>query len=51
MELLKEGRISLGKAAELAEVSVEEMNKMLEHHKIYREVRVEKSELDRISET
>ena|SRR3989338_4583711 len=51
IELMKEGKISVGKAAEVAELTVEELHKLMEHHKVYREIRPEKGELDRISET
>lgn len=51
IELLKEGKISLGKAAEIAEIPVHELQKMLEHHKIFRELALNKEDLEKISET
>lgn len=50
IELMKEGKISIGKAAEVAEIPVEELQKMMEHHKIYREIRADKGDMERISE-
>jgi Arc/MetJ-type ribon-helix-helix transcriptional regulator len=51
IELMKEGKISLGKAAEIAEMSVQELQQMMEHHKVFKEIKTEKSDLERISET
>ncbi|MFH1751245.1 MAG: UPF0175 family protein [Candidatus Micrarchaeota archaeon] len=51
IELMKEGKVSVGKAAEIAQTTVEELHKMMEHHKVYKEVQPEKGDLDRISET
>ncbi|MFH0972194.1 MAG: UPF0175 family protein [Candidatus Micrarchaeota archaeon] len=51
IELMKEGKISVGKAAEVAEISVEELQKMMEHHKVFRETKADKSDLERITET
>ena len=50
IELLKEGKISIGKASEIAELSVEELHKLMEHHKIFRETNGDKEELERIKE-
>ncbi|MEK6953509.1 MAG: UPF0175 family protein [Candidatus Micrarchaeota archaeon] len=51
IELVKEGKISLGRAAEIADLSPDEMQRLAEHHKAFREIRAEKGELERISET
>ncbi len=51
IELLKEGKISLGKAAEMAELSVSELQEMMDHHKVWKEVKGEKADLERIRET
>ena len=50
VELCREGKISAGKGAEIAEMGILEFRKMLEERGIRHEIKAERSELEKIRE-